>query len=257
MLHKNIATCASSYCVSVSADVVSKADFANSSYKLERPNQPILKNYNRKQFKNNETRDFSPQLFQKDSWTTFKSSSKKTECYACQKFSNNASFSFSNWKKPERLAKHATSEIHRKSLVKWISWKIDNKSNKSILLQLDNAHEILIKQNQEYLEVIIETLIFTALQNIAQRGVDENRQNLLQLSDTNRGNFLQLLHLRSKDIPWLAKRLQNQTPQWVSPKIQNELLDIYADIIVNFITDSVQKAGRFGIIVDESTDVGN
>ena len=49
MLHKNIATCASSYCVLASADVVSKADFANSSYKLERPNQPILKNYNRKQ----------------------------------------------------------------------------------------------------------------------------------------------------------------------------------------------------------------
>ena len=142
-------------------------------------------------------------------------------------------------------------------MVKWISWKIDNKSNKSILLQLDNAHEILIKQNREYLEVIIETLIFTALQNIAQRGVDENRQNLLQLSDANRGNFLELLHLHSKDIPWLAKWLQNQTPQWVSPKIQNELLDIYADIIVNFITDSVQKAGRFGIIVDESTDVGN
>ena len=63
--------------------------------------------------------------------------------------------------------------------------------------------------------------------------------------------------MRGKDIPWLAKRLQNQILQWVSPEIENELLDIYAGISVNFITDSVQKTGRFRIIVDESTDVGN
>ena len=107
-------------------------------------------------------------------------------------------------------------------MVKWISWKIDNKNNKSILLQLDDAHKILIKQNQEYLKVIIETLIFTAQQNITQRGVDENRQNLSQLSDTNRRNFLELFYLRGKNIPWLAKQLQNQTPQWVSPEIENE-----------------------------------
>ena len=68
-----IVTCASSYYISVSADVVSKSDFANSFYKLKRPNQPTLKNYNRNN--NNETQDFGPQLFQKYPWTTFNSSS--------------------------------------------------------------------------------------------------------------------------------------------------------------------------------------
>ena len=47
----------------------------------------------------------------------------------------------------------------------------------------------------------------------------------------NRGNFLELLHLRSKNIPWLAAKLDGQAKvhrQWTSPDVQNELLSIFA-----------------------------
>jgi len=59
-----------------------------------------------------------------------------------------------------------------------------------------------------YLKVIIETLLFTAQQNIAQRSSAENRADIKRISDENRGNFIELLHIRSKDIPCLSSQLQ-------------------------------------------------
>ena len=98
-------------------------------------------------------------------------------------------------------------------------------------MQLNNSHQITVKKNRDYLRVIIENLVFTAQQNIAQRGADENRHKLSESSDMNRGNFLELLHLRSKNIPWLTAKLDDQTKvhrQWTSPDVQNELLSIFA-----------------------------
>jgi len=46
-----------------------------------------------------------------------------------------------------------------------------------------------------YLKVIIETLLFTAQQNIAQRSSAENRADIKMISDENRGNFIELPHL--------------------------------------------------------------
>ena len=66
--------------------------------------------------------------------------------------------------------------------------------------------------------------MFTAQQNIAQRGHDEQRDGLGESSDINRGNFL--VHLRCKDIPWRKDKLDNQLQkhaQWTSVVIQNEL----------------------------------
>jgi len=80
---------------------------------LDGPNQPLLSEYNRKQFaKEQGTRDFNPALFRKYPWTSFNQSVKTIGCYPCQKYGNVDSFSFWNWKKPERLAKHSQSKTH-------------------------------------------------------------------------------------------------------------------------------------------------
>ena len=73
---------------------------------------------------------------------------------------------------------------------------------------------------------IDETLVFTAQQNIAHRGFDENRRNSLHSFNTSLGNFLELMHLRNRDIAWLAAKLQTQSElhrQWLSPDVENEL----------------------------------
>ena len=106
--------------------------------------------------------------------------------------------------------------------------------------------------------MIIECLFYTAQQNIAQRGHEEDRSNLGQRSDINRGNFLELLHLRCKDIPWLEETLNTQLQnhaQWTSPSIQNELLKIFADLIIELICKDVRDSGWYGIIIDETSDI--
>ena len=99
---------------------------------------------------------------------------------------------------------------------------------------------------------------YTAQQTIAQRGHEGDPSNLGQRSDVNRSNFLELLHLRCKDIPWLEETLNTQSQnhaQWTSPIIQNELLEFFSVLIIELICKDVRESGRYGIIIDETSDV--
>ena len=83
-------------------------------------------------------------------------------------------------------------------------------------------------------------------------------KKLKEPSNVNRGNFLELLHLRTKDIPWLASKLGDQLKfhsQWTSPMIQNELLEIMMNIVLQNITKDVNESVYFSIIVDETADI--
>ena len=62
---------------------------------------------------------------------------------------------------------------------------------------------------------------------VYRTGATRNLGKTYKMSDFNRGNFLELLHLRCKDVRWLADMLQSQLGehrQWTSTTIQNELL---------------------------------
>ena len=114
-----------------------------------------------------------------------------------------------------------------------------------------------MKENRNFFKVIIECLMFMAQQNITQRGRNE-RDSLSNSSDVNRGNFLELIHLRCKDIAWLKDKLESQLQkhaQWTPPVIQNELLQIIADLFHEHITNDVRTSGWYGIILDETSDI--
>ena len=64
---------------------------------------------------------------------------------------------------------------------------------------MESQHQAIVQKNRVFLKVIIETLLITAQQNISQRGHEENRQNIGEISDTNSGNFLEFLSLRCRD----------------------------------------------------------
>ena len=104
-------------------------------------------------------------------------------------------------------------------MAKWIAFRENKRKNTSIAKQLDNQHRVEVQHNREYLRVIIECLVFTAQQNIAQRGHREDRQDIVSTSDINRGNFLELLHMRCRDIPSLEDKLKSQLKhhqQWIT-----------------------------------------
>ncbi|KAL9983000.1 hypothetical protein ACROYT_G005120 [Oculina patagonica] len=168
---------------------------------VEDPQQPILKFYDpKKSASESFSRDFNPAWYKRYPWLSFNLETKKACCYPCQKYLNAHDFTFDNWKKIERLTKHHKSENHQTAMAKWINSRENKKRSTSILSKLQESHKQYVKENRDYLKVITECLIFTAQQNIAQRGHGEQRDSLSDSSDVNRGNFLELIHLRCKDM---------------------------------------------------------
>ena len=213
------------------------------------PKHPVLPEYSGTKFSSESfTRGFQPDWYKKYPWLSYDVEKDMCVCFACIEFGKDPSFVFKNWKKSSKLTKHSQSENHVSCMTKWLQFKAMERKNSSVLQQLSNAHKEQVKFNRKYLQVIIECLIFTAMQNIAVRGHEESRNDIWEVSDINRGNFLELLHLRCKDLPWLQSKLQTQLQlhtQWTSLTIQNELLAIVSDLV----------RGYFGIIMDETSDI--
>jgi hypothetical protein len=110
-------------------------------------------------------------------------------------------------------------------MTKWALAKANHKMNTSVLKQIDSAHKQYVFSNRQYLQVIIECLMYNVQQNVAIRGHEEDRKHIWEVSDINRGNFLEQLHFRCKDLPWLKTKLQTHHEehiQWTLPKVQNE-----------------------------------
>merc|ERR1711874_949763 len=84
------------------------------------PSHPKLKEYSPQKFgKETFVRDFRREWFKDFPWISFSIETKESFCYACDVYSLNTSFKFTNWKKPERLKKHATSEAHCTAMLNW------------------------------------------------------------------------------------------------------------------------------------------
>ena len=165
---------------------------------------------------------------------------------------NDNTFTFCNWKKTERLTKHHQSEAHSLAMTKWLEYRQMQRKSSSIISIIDDGHRNYVKRNREFLYVIIKCLFYTAQQNITQRDHEEDRLNLGQRSDVNRGNFLELLHLRSKDI---CKDVRES--RWYGIII-DETSDISQDEQVSFclsyLANGTKKEAFVGFHATKTTD---
>lgn len=108
------------------------------------------------------------------------------------------------------------------------------------------------ESNRKILEYIVDALKFLVRQGLALRGDDESP------ASENRGNFLELLGLLARSNSLLDNWLRNHpgNVSWLSPQIQNELLDSMAMEVINNI--SSQCNGKlFSIMCDEVSDRSN
>ena len=96
-----------------------------------------------------------------------------------------------------------------------------------------------------------ELLLLTGQQSIAQRGHTKNDENV------NTGNFLGLLKLINNHDPIVAQNCVNlpKNAKYTSPKIQNEVLQLLADMIRKQIIEEVKSSEHFALIVDETKDI--
>ena len=230
----------------------------NESVKMSEPNQPKLESYHPKVY-GQKKRDFQYDWFKKYPWLHYDEKEKEARCFCCETYQDDAHFVFNNWKKPEKLLTHSKSNPHSFAMLKWMSAKHSKANKTSIVTMLQSEHARVVEDNRKYLKVIIETLMFTAVQNIAIRGAIESRKDLGEISDTNRGNFLELLSFRARDNIWLEKKLESSLKErssWTSPSIQNEILSILAAFTMKRIISDVKASKFFALIADETSDSG-
>lgn len=136
-------------------------------------------------------------------------------------------------------------------MVCWTSYKQQRQKNQSVESQISKAHQTLIKENRDYLKIVIESVLFLAHQGLALRGHDESE------SSGNKGNFLELLSLLSKYNEVLYKKLKGgpKNTKYTHSSIQNEILEIASNLILSKINFEVKKAKYFSVMADETKDI--
>lgn len=214
-------------------------------------------------FPKTDGRKFRPEWYNMFSWLEYSPLNDKAFCFVCRAFynpeeKNNAEdvftlSGFSKWKKAVKVFEnHEKSNSHRSSNTKLNSLKEADKSG-TVVEKVNQQYSEEVQENRLYLGALCESLIFCGRQSIALRGHDESADS------KNRGNFLELMKLRSKDSNLIKKFYieHRNNFQYTSATFQNELLSIIGEQIKLHIAKEVKEANVFAIIADETQDIAN
>ena len=164
------------------------------------------------------------------------------------------------------LERHSTQQSHLLAVADmshFQSVQSTKQGASSVQAQLLSVNAQRRDSNCAKLRVIIKSVLFLGRQNIPFRGHREPSTKGLDLTsmtmDHNPGNFMALLHLlASSGCQALAQQFQAvHGSSYISPNIQNQLIECIGHIIRGDIVDRVRKAKFFTVICDEATDISN
>ena len=205
-------------------------------------------------FYSNKPRSFNPTWFKLYSWLEYSVKQDVCFCFPCRMFGSSGRVStsrpektfkvlgFKDWKhatgKDRTLKGHENSYAHKQAVVAWKEFK---KMDSSIVDTLGGARQEQVQKNRHYLKTLCKIILLCSNQEIALRGHREND------ASTNKGNFIEILNLVAKHDEVVSNRLSHlpRNAIYTSPKVQNDLLHIMADIVRKEIALAVQNAGVF------------
>ena len=180
------------------------------------PNQPVGIEFPRSRFLgDNYDGCFCSSFYSKFKWIDYNLEEDAVYCFPCKVFHMHKGGTFvnkgySNWKKaPERLLKHHISKNHKICMTLWINKKVMDARKTSVAQEILSHHKETVLHNRLYMK-IIETVHFCAVQNLAYRAHVEDRGDLENVSDINRGNFLEILSQRCRDDSWFSDQVQKR-----------------------------------------------
>ncbi len=169
-----------------------------------------------------------------------------------------------NWRKAvEKIHEHAATEAHMISMVRWANYRkgplVEAFKAQAAECELQNEKER--QKNREILFRLIDITVYLARQGLAFRGHDESS------TSSNRGNFLELVHLLAEYDSVLRMHLectqitqsQKKKPQvtLLSNRTQNDLIRSLGTQVRNVILKEIKEAKIFSILLDETTDVSH
>ncbi|CAH1722585.1 zinc finger MYM-type protein 1-like [Aphis gossypii] len=205
-------------------------------------------------------RKFCTQWYKSYKWLEYSPEKDAVFCFFCRAFdlSGRAEESFTingfnKWSKASTcLPKHERSVPHKEAMVKLAGFKHSSVEG-SITTKIDKHHNMIVLKNISYLKDILETLLFCARQGIGIRGHNEQDHSLLN----NRGNFIELLHLRAKDNDIIKQYFidKERRFRYIHPEFQNIFLSLMAKNVQHSLISNIKEAGIYSILVDETQDI--
>ena len=108
------------------------------------------------------------------------------------------------------------------------------------------------ENNRKMLLKILQNIRYLARQALPLRG-NWSQDEKCEINS----NFHQLLLLRSEDDQALTTWLEKKTNRFISPAVQNEMLEVMALEILRDIAKNIQSADFFAILADETGGISN
>ena len=157
----------------------------------------------------------------------------------------------------EKLMSHQNSPAHQHLFVEWKTLLSNIKRASTVDLQVIAVYNSEVEKWRNLFKRYLDTLLFLATHNLALRGSSS------KVFESSNGNFLGLLELLAKYDPLLnnhlndvkeAQRKGKQLVNYLSGKIQNELLSLCADKVRGTILKRRKDSKYFGLICDATPD---
>ena len=201
-------------------------------------------------------------------WMLYSPQRKSLFCFCCRVFGEKTESSFSSidgfstwWKLNPKVKDHENSATHQEAFLKWKELEMRLKAGITVDSLEQNKINDVRKKWVQILHRVVDMIRFLSKQNLSFRGHVET----IKPKDTsnNSGNFIELTKLLSNYDPVLREHVVrcqnlNQGQQsYLSPQIQNELIDIMGQRVRKHILGDIEKAKYFSIIFDSTPDISH
>jgi hypothetical protein len=207
-------------------------------------------------------RRFNPDWFEQYDWLEYSEKVDKVFCLYYYLFrdcidgqAGNDAFvtkGFSGWNNKPRLDTHVGGVTsYHNAAVKRCNNLL--KPSQSIEFALKKQQDVAKEEYFIRLSTSINAIRYLLHQGLAFRGHNESEDY------ANRGNFLELVKLlaeQNEKIKRVVLRNAPENHQMVSPEIQKDIANYFAEIIVNSIIEEI-GGDVFCLLVDESADVSD
>lgn len=169
-----------------------------------------------------------------------------------------------NWKHAiEKIKAHEQNKYHTNCILKFQSISaVFSGQGSSVYDQLNIAAKKEKENNCKIISPVIQSVILCGRQAIALRGHRDYGPLQLKEPIENDGNFRSILRFfinatsASGDNSYtLVRENCKKNAQYISWKIQNQIVDACFKIISNKITDKINNCKYFSILADETADV--
>ncbi|XP_054706731.1 zinc finger MYM-type protein 1-like [Uloborus diversus] len=159
----------------------------------------------------------------------------------------------------EIFRSHERTSYHQNCMLTADSIRsISEKETEDIAVQVDNQRKVTARKNRAALVPISQTIRLCGKQQIALRGHQDSGRITLEDPEKNDGNFRALLRYRAAggDVDLRQHLVMSAgNAMYTSPRIQNEIINTFGDMIQMQIRDRVHKSGLFSVLADETTDI--